>query len=630
MLLRQVFFDKEILKFLAFTLSAILALISMDFFPSLSMGQEVTETSQKDQAGEAKLKIGQIIIKGARKVKRKDIIKVMSKKAPTLKDLFRTKPEFEEEILTEDIQNIKKLYWTAGYYSVQVAHYWKTSEENLVTIYIDIMEGEPTLIKDFVLEIKEEEIKSLEEKILKEIPLKVNKPFVLDNYERAKEIIYQYLADKGYPLTSVEGETKVDEENKEAHITFRVQPGPQAYIGRINIQGNLNVAEKVIRRELTFEEGQLFSQSKIQESQKKLYDTKLFKTAVISFDRAINEEHQIGILVKVVERTMRSFKFGVGYGTDDKLRGLVGWTHRNLGQRGGELEITGKASALTKEVEGNFRQPFFLDKNNQLLLSSLIEQETEPAFVLNKFGNKLRLSRKLTKTSEGFLGYNLEFNKLTEVGLITEETLQEIAADITLNSFISVGLRNDSSDNLFYPTKGNVESLVVEVSSGYLGSQENYLKAKTDLKGYYELVDKVILAGKLSLGLIYPFDAARDIPLFVHFFSGGSNSIRGYPYQKLGPLDQQGLPRGGNSLLESSLEIRFPIWNKIHGVVFADAGSLTRELLNYPLNDLKYAVGLGLRYQTIIGPVRIDVGHALNPEIPIDKYRLHLSIGQAF
>lgn len=624
------YFHKKILKFSAFALSLIISLIFIDFFPCFSTAQESTEKIQSEPSPEVKLTINQIAIQGARIIKRKDIIKVMSTKALTLKQIFKAKPEFEEETLKEDIENIKKLYWTAGFYSVQVSYNWDISEDNLVSIYITITEGEPTLVNDIVLELKEEEIKGLKDNILKEIPFKLKKPFVLDDYEKTKEIIHQYLANRGYPLVAVEGEAIVDEKKKEAHITFRVKGGIKAYIGKISIRGNEGVAEKVIRRELIIEEGQLFSLRNLQESQKKLYETKLFKTGVLSFNREIHDKNQIDVEVKVVERTMRSFKFGVGYGTDDKLRGLIGWTNRNFGQRGGELEITGKASSLTKELEANFRQPFFLAKNNQLLLSSLVEEETQPAFVLDKFANKVRISRKLNRTSEGFLGYNLEFNKLTEVGLITEETLQTIAADITFNSFISAGIRHDSSDNLFHPTKGNVESLVIEVSSRYLGSDENYLKAKADLKAYYQLVDKVILAGRLSLGLIYPFDEAKDIPLFVHFFSGGSNSIRGYPYQKLGPLDPQGLPIGGNSLLESSLEVRFPIWNSINGVVFADAGSLSRELADYPVDHLKYAIGLGLRYETLIGPIRLDVGHALNPDLPLDKYRIHLSIGQAF
>lgn len=609
--------------------------VHMAILAGYCLGQTGVEDglSQSDQETEFQIRelhISKINVKGAKKVKQKEIKKVMTSRAPSVKAIFKPKPVFKEETLKEDIEHIKMLYWTKGFYSVQISYSLEEIEDNLVNIQILIDEGELTVVKDIEFLMDEEEIESFEVNFRQLVPIKVEEAFVLEKYEKSKEVIYQFLANRGYPIASVEGEAKVDREKKAAYLSFQVTAGTKAYFDQISVQGTQSVTENIILRELSFERGQLFSLSKIQESQKKLYNTRLFKTAIISYEREVHAGDQININIKVTERKMRSFKIGAGYGTDDKLRGLIGWTHRNFGGAGGEFQIIGRASSLVRQLEVSFRQPYFPDMKSQLLIASLLEQETKPSFILDKFTNKVRLSRKLTDHSDGFLGYNLDFNKLKEVAPLTAVTLENVPEDITLNSYISVGMSHDNSNDLFYPTRGNAESLVMELSSRYLGSQENYLKVKADVKAYYRLVDDVVLAARLTLGFINPFDAANDIPIFVRFFSGGSNSIRGYPFQLLGPLDPQQKPIGGTSLLESSLELRFPIWKQLRGVVFADAGTLSQGIFDYPIDELKYSVGIGLRYQTLIGPIRLDIGYPLNPDIPLDRFRIHVSIGQAF
>lgn len=615
-------------KITAFLITLLLIHLALD--NNRALGQALGENGRTELQNGTELPIGKITIQGGKRLKEKEIRRVMASRAPSWKTLFKPKPVFHEDVLKEDVDRIKRLYWTKGYYSVQISSSWEVTEEDLVALTIRIEEGQPTIVKDISFIVEEKEIQGFQENFRQKIPIAVMEPFVLEKYERAKEIIYQFLADRGYPTSSVEGEARVDREKREAYLTFKVKAGPKAYLDNISIQGNESVSEKLILRELTFEKGQLFSLSKIQESQKKLYDTRLFRTAIISYEKEVHDEDRININIDVTESKMRSFKFGVGYGTEDKLRGLIGWTHRNFGQRGGDFQITAKASSLVRQFEVNFRQPFFPDKKSQLFAASLLKQEIQPSFILDQFTNQVRLSRKLKENIDGFLGYNLDFNKLEEVAPLTAAALENVTEDITLNSFISVGFSHDSSDQLFYPTRGHVESLILELSSRFLGSHEEYLKTRADFKGYYRLFDDLILAGRLTLGVINPFDTANDIPIFVRFFSGGSNSVRGYPFQQLGPLDLQGKPIGGNSLLESSLELRFPVWNNFHGVVFADAGALSEGIFDYPIDELKYAVGIGIRYLTLIGPIRIDLGYPLNPDIPLDKIQLHMSIGQAF
>ncbi|MEE9193299.1 MAG: BamA/TamA family outer membrane protein, partial [Thermodesulfobacteriota bacterium] len=142
----------------------------------------------------------------------------------------------------------------------------------------------------------------------------------------------------------------------------------------------------------------------------------------------------------------------------------------------------------------------------------------------------------------------------------------------------------------------------------------------------------IVIAKRLQFGMLYPFGSTGefDVPIFKRFFAGGSNSVRGFPFQKLGPLDSNEDPLGGNSLLVGNLEVRFPFYADLGGVVFLDYGNVFPDSFSYPLDKLKYAVGTGIRYNTIIGPLRLDFGYALNPNPDLNRFQVWLSVGQAF
>jgi outer membrane protein insertion porin family/translocation and assembly module TamA len=174
----------------------------------------------------------------------------------------------------------------------------------------------------------------------------------------------------------------------------------------------------------------------------------------------------------------------------------------------------------------------------------------------------------------------------------------------------------------------------VEWASVALGSEVDFVKLSLEGRGYVPLGSFGTLAGKLLWGSIYNLENTESIPIFKRFFAGGSNSVRGYPYQKLGPLDQLGNPIGGLALVEGSLETRFPLpfYKSLEGVLFFDFGNVYEERLAIFDKGLRYASGCGVRYLTPIGPVRFDVGYELNPPDQqfFHPYQFYFSIGQAF
>jgi len=193
-----------------------------------------------------------------------------------------------------------------------------------------------------------------------------------------------------------------------------------------------------------------------------------------------------------------------------------------------------------------------------------------------------------------------------------------------------VEVRWDTSNNLLNPTRGLLLRGKVEHSNTTLLSDVSFAKLALEARHYQPLWWKVILATRLEIGNIQPYGDTADVPFNVRFFSGGPGSVRGFTVNRLGPLDTQGEPIGGNSLLEGSLELRFPLFGDFGGALFVDFGNVFSDAFTYRLDELRYAVGPGVRYNTLIGPIRLDVGLIVDRR-PGEKFgRIELSIGQAF
>jgi outer membrane translocation and assembly module TamA len=186
---------------------------------------------------------------------------------------------------------------------------------------------------------------------------------------------------------------------------------------------------------------------------------------------------------------------------------------------------------------------------------------------------------------------------------------------------------------LLDPKKGTYFHVEAETAFSAIGSELDFVRPVAEISHIIPLTlrDRWYLAGRAKGGACFPGPNLDRVPLIRRFFPGGADSVRGYPYQRLGPLDSSGKPLGGEAFVEASLEVRFPLYQELGGVVFMDAGN-AYEKINEEVGGLRFTTGAGLRYQTPVGPLRLDFGYQLNPpaEAPISRYAVYLSVGQAF
>jgi outer membrane protein insertion porin family/translocation and assembly module TamA len=573
------------------------------------------------------VRISKIKIKGAKAVSLKEIKESMATEFPSIKP-WVTQPEFDEEVLKDDMVRIKRLYSKYGYYDAHATYKLKYNKErDRVEITISIKEGKPVILEELNLDIRGEIEDRLRKEILERIPIKLGKPFSAVSYQATKGTILDILSANGYPKATIEGEALINRKNKWAHATLIIDPGPLYRFGDITVTGNKEVEEEVIRREITFKEGDIYSTKHLSDTQARIFQLGLFSSVVI--DTKFNEkQHRADINIRVKERKLGTLKIGVGYGTEDLFRGQLVWTQRNLFGGGRKLEVSTKLSFITQRFETQFSQPYIVGKRSEFTGSFNLQRDILPSFSSDSITGSAGIKKGFLDVYSAFGTFNVQISKLSDISSATEEFIRENNFFLT---FFNFGLERNTTDSILNPTRGTLLTTNLETSFKTLGSDVNYLKGFTEARGYKK-ISKLVLAKRLGIGFIEPFGTTRrfDIPLFKRFFAGGSTSMRGFPFQKLGPLDENNEPVGGNSILLGSFELRFPIYRNFGGVAFLDYGNVFPKEFDIRLDELKYAVGTGLRYNTLIGPLRIDIGYALNPEPGIGRFQFFLSIGQAF
>ncbi|MEE8043906.1 MAG: outer membrane protein assembly factor BamA [Thermodesulfobacteriota bacterium] len=586
-----------------------------------------TKDSESTSPDEPNVRVSKVKIKGAKVVTKQQIEQVIGTDFPSIK-FWVKKPPFDEEVLKDDMIRIQRLYANNGYYDAKATYELKyNKDETRVEIKITIEEGEPIILTDIDLKIEGDLSDEIKKQITDAVPLKVDETFSPNGYQQTKGVISEILYNRGYPKSDIEGEALVNRREKWARAKFVVKPGLIYKFGVIKVEGNEKVASYIIEREADFKEGKIFSLSKVNETQANIFQLGLFRSVVI--DPVYNDEEQIAdIAIVVKERKQGSVKIGGGFGTEDKLRGQVIWTQRNFFGGGRRLEVSGKFSFITQRVETSVIQPYIVGKDSKLSGTLNFQRDDVPSFKGRSFLTTAALTKDFWTYYSVFSSLNLQFSKIEDSATRTPE---ERSRENFFLTFINLGFERDTTDNILNPTRGTVVSTGLESSFTALGSDVNYLKGTIELRGYKKYRD-VVFAKKFTIGVIQPFGSTQtlDIPIFKRFFAGGSTSMRGFPFQKLGPLDRNNDPLGGNSLLVGSFEVRYPIYGDFGGVAFLDYGNVYTDEWSFPLQDIKYAPGLGLRYDTIIGPVRFDVGYALNPEPGITRIQFFISIGQAF
>ncbi|MEW6379716.1 MAG: outer membrane protein assembly factor BamA [bacterium] len=536
--------------------------------------------------------------------------------------------EYTAEKLDSDLEQVQQLYHQEGYYQVRISPEITEEEDGALTITLYVSEGPAVTIQEVTFEIRDGQTSEWEERFRRIISLQRGKIFRVRDYEQSKTNILEYLANSGYPRARLSGRVLIYEKDNSAVIRLPVELGPLSRFGRIQVTGYKNISLPNIMREVTFAEGEPFSMNRVFQTQSRINGLGFFRSVLVNPVNLQEGTGPIDVHILLQERKPRTVEVGLGYGTEDRLRLRISGTYRNIFGGLRELGLSLSLSSLAEEEALTFRQPYFPDSASTSRWTLFRRKEMFTSFDVSNISNELRVERGIGSALSVFLAHRLDSSAISG---LSEEAKKD-QERVYFLSYFQTGFKWNTTDSPLDPTSGEQASFFIEPSLQGIGSEVSYVKGTAEYKRYYRLLAGPILAGRLLMGTIQPYGLnQRGVPIMKRFFSGGTMSVRGYDYQKLGPLSENQEPVGGNSLVEGGMELRFPLFGKLWGVTFVDFGNVFPNSMQFDFNDLHYSTGAGIRYKTIIGPLRLDYGYILNPqkEIPV-RYRFHLSIGQAF
>jgi outer membrane protein assembly complex protein YaeT len=548
---------------------------------------------------------------------------------------WRADPVFDEDSLREDLDRIDGYYRERGYYEAQAQYEldWKGGPR-AVCVAIKIDEGEPARLSDWKTDVPE--VSWLDDaaraELLEGLPLEVGSPFGAVQYRAARDALLTRLANLGHPAARLDGGLDVDLATHSAHLRWSLEPGPEVRFGAVRVTGLADVEEDLVRRELTFEEGELFSLAALNASQRRVYDLQLFRAVTLTDERPASDvtdpEASIvwPVVVRVEERAPRTIRISAGYGTEDEFRGQISWVHRNFFGNARSVTVSAKYSSLIAGIEGQLTQPRFLDPKVRLEADASFYRETVPAFDALVASAGVTLSRPLFGKWRGRVGHRFEWSDVSDF-----KADDSVGDESARTSTLLFGLGRSSVDDALNPRTGTWFDLSVEPTLKALGSAADFVKLSMEARAYAPIY-RATLAGRLRAGTIQPFAASGrdDVPTVTRFYAGGSGSVRGFEFQRLPPLDNDEDPLGGLSLVEATIEVRFPIWRRLKGNIFFDAGQLSARPFGFSFDNLYYSVGPGLRVKTPIGSIGLDYGYLLRRPSGLDRGRIHFSVGATF
>ena len=600
----------------------------------------------------------------------KELRKIMKTRKKNLLSFLNKSGLFKEDDFKTDLDNLRTYYNSKGYIDMEVRDVkYDYPKQGLMKVTITIFEGiQYTVGKvDFVgnTVYTTQELRNYRgQPIIKMDEGKVYspRPFVPDkknpdDYNGLATLdgdikrIRDLYGTKGYIEMDVTPERQANVESGKIDILYHITENSQSYVEQIVIQGNNRTKDKVIRRELLVAPGQIYDSVRADVSKKRLENLQYFEKVDIS-PQDTTIPNRKNMVVTVEEKRTGSVTFGAGFSSVDSLLGFVEITQGNFDifnfpyfTGGGEkFRVRLQYGLERQDAEVEFKEPWFLEQRLSLGYNLFYHNATYLSDYYNErnFGASVSLARGFGQFWSGSITYTLQeydlygFNgnpspELLQAAGVSTHTVgvpygtdpltgQPRIYDITQasetsawrsDSSVTLGMSYDTRDSVLLTRRGVHADFSAEFAGGPLLGQTNIYKFQVNAQKYILLPYDLILSIGGATGDVNYYGDSDEVPLFDRFFIGGSRSVRGFRNRDIGPVDPNLQPLGGETMFYQNTELTFPIIDRVRGAVFNDVGGMDAVAFHYGriVNDeLNAAVGVGLRLDLPIGPLRLDYG----------------------
>lgn len=600
----------------------------------------------------AKVVVRQISFVGNNAITSEKLKAEMATKEGNFLSFLNGSGTYKEDVFERDLFLVTAKYWDEGYINAAVGEPKVTLSPDKTDIYISIPIEEGPRFKVGKIDFSGD-LLDTKDKLAGKVTMREGQWFKRSSFSADVQKLTSDYRDLGYAYASVTPRSLVHPETQTVDLTYDVQKGQLARFHRILIKGNTRTKDEVIRRQIKIFEGELYSETLLNQSRLQVLRLGFFEAVNVSTSKGPGE-NTVDVNVEVKEKSTGTFQVGAGFSTLETFIATAQISQNNLFGRGQTLTLQAQLSARRTLLDLRFFEPNFMGSLWSFAFNASITQRFFQEFQRDSQGADINWGYQINDDWRVSAGYSFENVQLRN----TQPALPETLVRDGINSSVSGTVTYDTRDNRLFTASGWFHTLSAEYADDVLGSQIGFTRFRESSRYFYPIVKSatpgggVILKFNTRLGYVASNDAGLDVPISERFFVGGINSVRGFIQRSLGPkLQVAGAPGdptqqvviGGTGEFVLNSELEFPIFDQagIRGVVFADAGNAfggIRSVGAAPVEidsdfgflPLRTSVGFGFRWFSPIGPLRFEWGIPLDPKQNEQPIVFEFTIGNFF
>lgn len=543
--------------------------------------------------------------------------------APTLQT--REGLPLDERVLDDDARTIARLLEERGHAEARVETEVPEGGGALPVVF-QVRPGPRTLVRSV-------SVKGVPKgTTVAPLRLRPGGPYRLRDLAMDRSAVLNAARNAGFLGAEVRPVLAFSEDRTEVEVVLEAAPGRRTDVDHVVVAGLDRTRDVVVRREMKVAEGEPLGQDRILQSQRRLSALGIFERVTLSEldpERADRRD----VVVTVREAPVTTLSYGLGYAERDLLRASVEATRRNLFGMDRSLSAFGRASFKGSRFLLSYREPYLLGRRRELFATGFWEEEDRTTFDFNRLGALLQTAWSLGPKTSLIARYVFQKTQVFRIEVPIEEVDRQFRNYNVSGPSASVVF--DTRDDPLEPHRGRFLGADLQLSVGALGG-DSFMKGFFQSATYERLGARTVLAlsARLGLGRTLGTGEPLGLPFPERFFAGGDFGPRGFKVDTLGPLapgtDGALFPTGGNALVLGGAELRTSLSRAFSLGTFVDVGNVYTLVRDIDLGDLRYSAGLGLRYKTPLGPLRVDWGYKLNRQAGESPYRFHFTIGNAF
>ncbi|MFA5596481.1 MAG: outer membrane protein assembly factor BamA [Pusillimonas sp.] len=554
--------------------------------------------------------------------------------------------KYSREKLEGDLEAIRSFYLDRGYleFSMEPPQVTISPDRQSIFITVTLNEGEPYKVRSVRMA---GDLLTLEEEIRGLVTVKEGETFSAATTNASVKGITDYLGSLGYAFANVNPNPQLDRDAKEADLTFYVDPGRRVYVRRIQIGGNTRTRDVVVRREMRQQESAWYDANSIKESRDRIDRLGYFSDLNVSTEPVPGTPDQVDVNVDVKEKPTGMINLGVGYGSTDKVILSAGISQDNIFGSGNSLSAQINTSKTNRTLVLAHTDPYWTNEGISKT-TSLYYRRTTPYdagsgdYRITAYGGGLNFGVPISEYDRIFSGVSLEHNKLELYDPpLAYDQFRDAYGESTNAAIFNIGWAKDTRDSAIAPRRGSLTRLAADISAGDL----RYYMLSAQQQYYMPLTRNFTLAlnGKVDWARTYN---DKPFPVIKNMFAGGLGSVRGYEGASLGPRDTRtGDYLGGSRRMIANVQLYLPFPGAardrtLRWFVFADAGQVSTTGGDVCANGVRnavedpcgwrYSAGVGLSWESPMGPLEISWGKALNEKRGDELQAFQFQIGTSF